>query len=105
MADDGEILTVERAYDGQRVVLAVGTLDVAHLVGLLYECQSELVGQLAYGIDGHHLIYILGLATHDVLGIFAPRRLIGTHLVGRHVDLQSAVLVERAGTKLGRHVA
>ena len=47
VADDGEVSAVQRTADGQRVVLGVGTLDVAHLVLLLHQRQTEAVSQFA----------------------------------------------------------
>ena len=104
VADDGEVLTIQRTADGQRVILRIGPLDVAYFAALLHHCQTELVGQLTCLGDGHYLIYIRN-TLYDIVGIFAPRRLVVGHLACGYIDLQAIVLVERAGADGGGHVA
>ena len=47
MTDDSKVSAVKRTADGQRVVLGVRTLNVAHLVLLLHQRQTEAVSQFA----------------------------------------------------------
>ena len=44
IAQYGNVIAVERAFDRQRVVLGVRTVDVAHYVAFLHQRQSELRG-------------------------------------------------------------
>ena len=104
VADDGEVSAVKRTADGQRVVLGIGSLDVAHLVLLLHQRQTEAVGKLTHSGDGHYLLYI-GNTLYDIVGILAPCCFVVGSLASRYVYLQTVVLVECAGADGGRHIA
>ena len=104
MTDDSKVSAVQRTADGQRVVLGIRSLDVAHLVLLLHQRQTEAVGKLTHSGDGHYLLYI-GNTLYDIVGILAPGSLVVGSLASRYVYLQTVVLMERACTQGGRLVA
>ena len=104
MTDDSKVSAVKRTADGQRVVLGIRSLYVTYLVVLLHQRQTETVGKLTHGGDGHYLLYIR-YTIYDIVGILAPCCFVVGSLSSRYVDLQTVVLMERACTQGGRLVA
>ena len=104
MTDDSKVSAVKRTADGQRVVLGIGALNVAYLVLLLHQRQTEAVGKLTHSGDSHYLVDSRN-TIYDIVGILAPGSLVVGSLAGRHVYLQTVVLVECARADGGRLVS
>ena len=99
VADDGQVVAVQRADDRQRVVHGVGTLQPAHLrviawCIILHDVQTQLAGQLSDAGHGDHLAVRVLAHAYDVVLVFRPLLLVERHHRVGHVDLQSAVLLE-----------
>ena len=100
VAQHGHVVAVERTDDGQRVILGVVVaLQIANLAVLLHGRQTQFAGQLTCfgGADAFHFPTVIVGIAHNILGILAPRRLVGFDTGGRHVDAQSVVLFEVSG--------
>ena len=100
VADDGQVEVVQRAADGQRVILRVVAVDVEGFVAgndarvAPFHTQTQFVGQSAWFGEVDYFVHAVAVVTDDIFSIFAPSLLISVNLAGWYVNLHAVVLGE-----------
>ena len=108
IAQRGQVEVVQRSVDGQRVVSRVVAVQVAGFVAgdesavAPLPVEAQLLCQRTRLAEADHLLGVVAVVGHDVLGIVGPSPLVVIDLGGGYVDLHAVVIGEGVRLYLGR---